>query len=244
MTTIKELQNSLKEFDQQARTVDTPADFAKLWKRIFDQEMSSSSAKSFSQYYKEMRSKSSTRRSSKHRKTQRRRRATVGGGGAPLAYNTTPGALLPTFGNFPSEAGLLELDQYINDSLLTSPKGFWPTPSAGIQSNKVGGGRKRKTYRKRRNSRRKQRGGNLAESLNMRGFPIPFAASPYPNFAQSAANSWAGGTSAVPTNSSPVAYNWEYKSGGPAGVIDPGQVTHIGSDFNKLASPSPWQTTN
>jgi hypothetical protein len=100
----------------------------------------------------------------------------------------------------------------------------------------LGGGGKRATRR-----RRTQRGGNLLDSLAMR--PLPYIATPYPNVAQAAANSLSGSTTVIPAPPSPVNYTWELK-GAPGTPINPGVVTPITSDFSRLASPAPWQTTN
>jgi hypothetical protein len=248
MPSIKEVQRSLAAFDRAARHAASPDALKTTWKRVFKKDLSTTAAESFARYYKMMRSKGKkTHKGGRRlrRATQRRQR----GGAAytlpstPVNYGMVPGLLTQTYGQFPvpvdtDPSSLRDLDVYFHDSLPLSPKGFWPTVPADMGSNKVGGGRRRRTQRHRR---RAQRGGNLLDSLYMR--PFPYVSTPYPNIIQSATNTFSGGTSPVPTPSSPVNYTWQPQSGQGAG-INPGLVTNIGSDFNKLASPAPWQTSN
>jgi hypothetical protein len=253
MPSIKQVQEKLAAFDRAARGIDAPDGFKKSWKRIFGKDLSDPAAKSFAQYYKEMRSKSGKRSSNtrkthrggrrSHRRahTQRRRRQT--GGVAPVHYQMVPGLQTNTYGSFPVEvdtdpASIKDLDVYFHDSLPLSKPGYWPQVPADMGSNKVGGAHRRGRKTQRRH--RKQRGGNLLETLSMR--PLPYIATPYPNMVQSAANTLNGGTSPVPTPPSPVNYAWELK-GSAGSPINPGLVTNIGSNFNKLASPAPWQTS-
>jgi hypothetical protein len=249
MPSVRQIQQKLKEFDAAARHTENPDGFKAAWKRIFNQNLSDAGAKSFARYYKEMRSKTSR----KARRTMRRRQsagAYTPLPQAPVNYGTTPGVLASTMGRFPVEvdtdaASIKDLDVYFHDSLPLSKAGYWPTVPADMGSNKVGGGRRRKGSRKTHKGRktrkggRKQRGGNLMESLNMRGY----VASPYPNMIQSAVNAWQGGVPPIPSPSSPVSHTWQPQSQG-VNLINPGLVTHISSDFSKLASPAPWQTSN
>jgi len=80
----------------------------------------------------------------------------------------------------------------------------------------------------------------LAESL----MTHPYISSAPPNMIQQVAASMSGATSPVPFPGNPVNQQWQYVSNGTAGLMDPGVVTPIGSDFSKLASPAPWQTPN
>lgn len=243
MVTIKQLQQSLKQFDSAARRASTPSDVAQEWKTITKTPMSPDAANAFFAYYKEMRSKGGRRTSRKERRKTRR----MHGGEAPVNYTMVPGLPVNTYGNFPVEVdidpgSIKDLDVYFHDSLPLSPPGYWPQVPANMGSNKVGGRRRtsRKNAERRRRSR-KQRGGNLLETLTAR--TIPFLSTPYPNMIQSVANQWNGGTSPVPTPSSPVDHTWALRSGG-MNLINPNQVTDISSDFSKLASPPAWQTSN
>jgi hypothetical protein len=260
MHTIASIQHSLKKFDKFARkhTNDEQA-YKRKWKTLFDMNMSDLSAKSFAQYYKEMRSK--TRR--------------MQGGYAPLQYQMAPGLHVQNYGNFPVEvstdpASIRNLDVFFQDSLV---KGCGTENSSlsvpvDMGSNKVGGKRsrshsrarahsqkrgqravknQRKTYRKHRASRkmtrrnRRQRGGDMWDSLVSRA-PLLYNATPFPNAMQSVANIWSGGTEPVPVSSSPAVHTWQPMSNGMAGTISPGMVTRLPDDLNKLASPAPWQS--
>ena len=253
--TITSIRKKLKEFDAAAST--DPADLQSTWSRVFKTDLSNKSANAFADYYRNMRS---------HTKKQR------GGSAlnpAPLSYETVPGANVAVYGRFPVEAGtdmqsILNMDVYFQNSL---------TAGCGIQdsslrvpvdmgSNKVGGRRSRtgrtkrstgrKTYRK-RNTRKapngtmrrrrgpaggRKRGGSLLESIGMR----PYMATVTPNPVQLASNNWAG--MAAPVSGRPEIPAWNYRSSGIDGLINPGMVSRIGSDFSQLASPAPWQTPN
>jgi hypothetical protein len=200
------------------------------WHRIFGNaapSMSAAAAKGFSEYYKTMaRAKKQTTRRRKQR-----------GGAAPLNYVMTPGMPLATWGQFPVEVdtdpgSIKDLDVYFHDSLPLSPPGYWPNVPADMGSNKfvASGGTRR---------HRKQRGGNLLESLAMR--PI-FTATAPPNVLQIAANAWAGSPEAIPTPASAVHYTWSPASAAGA-PINPGRITEIGNDFARLAAPAPWAST-
>ena len=246
MPSVRQIQEKLKAFDSAARHTETPDGFSAAWKRIFNQDLSEAGAKSFARYYKDMRSKTSQKRS---RRTMRRRRQQGGAytplPQAPVSYGMVPGILTNTYGNFPVEvdtdpSSIKDLDVYFHDSLPLSRAGYWPTVPADMGSNKVGGGSRRgkKGRKTRRRSSKKQRGGNLLESLNMR----PYVASPYPNIIQTATNAWQGGVPTIPSPPSPVNHTWQLQSSGQP--INPGVITPITSDFSKLASPAPWQTSN
>jgi hypothetical protein len=258
MPTIAHIQQNIKMFDKQARQAVTKSHpeeaLQKVWNQLFDTTLSNTSAKSFANYYREMRSKTRTMR---------------GGSPAPLFYSMEPG-VVGVYGNFPTEiatdpASITNLDVFYQNSL---------TRGCGVEnsslhvpedmgSNKVGGKRTRtnrksrkqarKSYKNKRirNSRKNARktlrksnrkfyGGNLAESL----MTHPYISSVPPNMIQQAAASISGATEPVPFPGSPVTHQWQYVSNGTAGIIDPGIVTPIGSDFAKLANHAPWQTPN
>jgi hypothetical protein len=259
MPTIAQIQKDLKVFDTQARTAletEKPEDHIQSsWESLFHMPLSNISAKSFTDYYRKMRS--STRKMS--------------GGMAPLSYTMTPGTI-GVYGNFPTEissdpASIQALDVFYQNSLnrgCGTENSSLPVPE-DMGSNKVGGAKTRTKSRKvarksyknkrvtksRKNARktlrkgarkglRRYKGGNLAESLMMH----PYISSAPPNLIQMAAAGVSGATAPVPFPGTPVAHQWQYVSNGTAGLIDPGIVTPIGSDFAKLASPAPWQTSN
>jgi hypothetical protein len=258
MPSIKEIQRQLAEFNRAAGRAESPEAFSAAWKRIFHRDLSAAAAKSFERYYKEMRSKRSTQRRSKT--MRRHRQKQHGGDPAPVHYQTVPGLLTNTYGSYPVEvdtdpASLDALSGGVyppNMSIPLSPAGFWPKVPADMGSNKVGGARRRRARSTRRRGqkqqrrratrrRRQQRGGNLLDSLAMR--PIPYISTAPPNFAQTLTHNISGGTQTIPAPPSPVNYTWALR-GTTGASIDPGQVTPISSDFSKLASPAPWQTTN
>jgi hypothetical protein len=259
MPSIKEVQRQLAAFDHAARGAESPDALKASWKRIFHKDLSDAAAKSFARYYKTMRSKTGKHKSRRsghrggggcgYRSTRSRQR----GGAAftlpstPVNYGMVPGLLTNTYGQFPVEvdtdpASLRDLDVYFHDSLSLSKPGFWPSVPGDMGSNKVGGGRRRsRRARQRTHRRRGQRGGNLLSSLYMR--PFPYISTAPPNFVQSGFNSYSGGTSSVPAPASPVSHTWNLSSG-LGSPISPGLVTNIDSNFSKLASPAPWQTSN
>ena len=101
---------------------------------------------------------------------------------------------------------------------------------------------RRKTLRKSRRQQRGihrgiHRGGNLLTSLTTH----PYLSSSPPNTIQNASVSWAGAQQ--PPSGNPVVPAWGYATNGSDRLINPGLITQIGSDMTKLASPSPWQTT-
>jgi hypothetical protein len=259
MPTIAQIQKDLKVFDTQARAAlekDKPeAHIQSSWESIFHMPLSNTSAKSFTNYYRKMRS--NTRK--------------MTGGMAPLSYTMTPGTI-GVYGNFPTEiasdpASIQALDVFYQNSLNKGcgiENSSLPVPE-DMGSNKVGGAKTRvksrkaarKSYKNKRVTKsrknvrktlrkglrkgmRKYRGGNLTESLVMH----PYISSAPPNLIQMAAATVSGATEPVPFPGSPVVHQWQYVSNGTAGLIDPGIVTPIGSDFAKLASPAPWQTPN
>lgn len=252
MTSIAAIHEGLKAFDSVARKSSTPNDIAAAWSGIFKQSMDAESAKSFSHYYRKMRSKTHRRNGGK------RTRKTMKGGsynivGAPLDYTVTPGLPVQTYGSFPVEvdtdpSSIKDLDVYFHDSLPLSKAGYFPTVPAHMGDNAaMKGGRrqrssrvsKRKTLRSRSKGRR-QYGGDMLATLNMRS--LPFNPTPYPNLVQSAASAFSGATTPIPTPASPVQHTWSL-AGMPGQGINPRDVTNISSDFSMLARPAPYQTT-
>ena len=264
MPSIATIQHDLSAFDTYARKhyMDAGALQAK-WKQLFSTPLTSESAKSFATYYKEMRSKS-------NRKSTRKSGGALSG--APLDYGMVPGANVQVYGRFPVEADtdpatIRDLDVYFQDSLT---KGCGIENSSlhvpvEMGSNKVGGKRSnmrksranrknsRKTTRKNRkaakNSRknrsnrktyRRHRGGDLTTSLLYH----PYISSVPSGTLQNSILNWEGTEPAVPVSGNPTVQTWNYNSHGTAGIINPGLVTPITSNFGQLASPPPWQVPN
>lgn len=262
MPSIASIQRGLSKFDTYARKHYTnSAGLQKKWEDLFSTPLTSSSAKSFATYYKEMRSKST-------------RRNTRGGAleGAPLDYGMVPGANVQVYGRFPVEADtdpstIRDLDVYFQDSLT---KGCGVENSSlhvpvEMGSNKVGGKRRalrksranrkntrkntrkasRKANRKanRKNSRktmRRYRGGDLTSSLMYH----PYISSAPSGMLQNAILNAQGTHPPVPMSGNPTVQAWDYASHGTVGTINPGLVTPITGNFEKLASPPPWQVPN
>lgn len=260
MKTVASIHKHMKEFDTYARKVvdgkNAERELQAKWHSLFHTKLGAESAKSFVKYYRSMRSK-------KH-----------SGGShispAPLTYSMTPGADAYANGRFPVAVdtdiqSLKDMDVYYQNS-LTSGCGIENssrTIPEGMGSNKVGGkhksrknrspsrkNTKSRKYRVKRNKtlrkkQRKQRGGvadvsNLMDSIASR----PYIAEPVPSVFQSLGAAINGSTSPVPGPSSPVNPSWGYVSNGIKGLIDPGLITHIGDNYQRLASPAPWQTQN
>ena len=251
MTSIAKIQQKLEQFDIAARRSTDAASLKKKWLKLFDLELSDRSAKSFAEYYREMRYNT--------------RRMRGGSSLSPASLSSSgmvPGINVGTYGRFPIEAGvdggadpIRDLDVYFRDSLTAGcgKEDISPHISRDMGSNKVGGRRtgkhNRKTYRKsrktnrksrktNRKSRRNHRGGNLLETASMR----LFNANAPPSYVQSVSNLWNGGTTPVPQPADPSIHVWNYKSHGSE-MINPGVVADIGSSFDKLASPAPWQSS-
>ena len=99
------------------------------------------------------------------------------GGAAPLSYETRPGADLP-YGNFPPYVsngfGFANVASTLGEAAGVTD---FPTPPAGLGSNKVGGSRKRSGKRV---TARKQKGGaTVLENVSaMFARPFPSAAPP------------------------------------------------------------------
>ena len=265
MPSIAKIQKDLSTFDTYARKhMDNVPALQTKWKALFDIPLTSESAKSFSTYYKTMVSKKNTRKS---RSSQR------GGdlAGAPLTYTMTPGANVQVYGRFPVEADtdpstIRDLDVYFQDSLTKGCGTENSSLSVPVEmgSNQVGGknrkaNRKSRVNRKnsrktmRKNSRkashknrktyrrnRSHRGGDLMTSLVYH----PYLSSNPQNMIQNSVLSAQGTYPPTPVSGNPTVQTWDYNSRGTAGVINPGLVTPIGNDFQRLASPAPWQTAN
>lgn len=242
-TKFRSLHRFLKE------THATPDTVQKTWTQMFGTPISEKDADYFLNYYREMYKKQrgakrATKRAAKRtlkrvakRKSLRKRGGSYALTGAPLTYSMTPGMTAGVYGRFPTEIGtdpasIQNLDQFYESGL---------TRGCGIEnstrevpetmgSNKVGGARK--TFRAKRKSNRKQKGGNLMESLSARWFPLPHAASAPPNVVQTMASNVAG----VPPfpSASPVDHTWSYKSAA-ATPFDPSLASKITSPFTQLA---------
>lgn len=248
--TIAKIQKDLKAFDQFARQAikrDGGAVEAlqTKWSSLFKSPMSKESAKSFSQYYRKMVSKRGGKRAT--RKTQKMR-----GGAATILspatinYQMVPGANVQMYGHFPVEADtdpstIRDMDVYFNSGMSRTcgVENSARQVPAGMGSNKVGGTRRNRRRGGKRSLRRRHAGGSLMESLQVH----PYVSTAPPNAFQVAANVWSGNTATIPAPASPVQSTWVPASHGTAGIINPGVITNIGSDFSKLASPPAWQTT-
>lgn len=273
MPSIAKIQKDLSTFDTYARKhMDNVPALQTKWKALFDIPLTSESAKSFSTYYKTMVSKKNTRKSRSNR-SNRSNRSQRGGNlvGAPLTYTMTPGANVQVYGRFPVEADtdpstIRDLDVYFQDSLTKGCGTENSSLSVPVEmgSNQVGGKNRkahrksrvnrknsrktlrknsrkayRKTYRRNR-SNHSHRGGDLMTSLAYH----PYLSSVPQNMIQNAVLSAEGTHPPTPVSGNPTVQTWEYNSRGTAGVINPGLVTPIGNDFQRLASPAPWQTAN
>lgn len=253
MKTIAQIQSGMRAFDEYARKTDDPTALQRKWDSLFRSELSKHSADAFVRYYRKM----------KQTKKQR-------GGVAPLDYTMTPGANVSVYGRFPvaidtNQASIRDLDVYFQNALTAdcgnpAQAAAFPSPSSEMGSNQVGG-RRRNTRRNRRNAtlrknrkdrkgtknrkdtRRRRntyraRGGDLMTTLGYH----PFLATAPPSLIQSGTNAWSGNPAPLPFPGSPVQHQWQYVSNGTAGVIDPGLVTPIGTNFGKLAGMDPYQT--
>lgn len=258
MPSIASVQRGLSKFDTYARKHYTNISALQAkWEDLFSTPLTLASAKSFATYYKEMRSK-----------TTRRNKRGGALSGAPLDYTMVPGANVQVYGRFPVEADtdpatIRDLDVYFQDS-LTKGCGIENsslTVPVEMGSNKVGGKRRnmrksranrkntRKTTRKanRKNSRkanrktaRRHRGGDLTTSLMYH----PYISSIPSGTVQNTILNWEGTHPPVPVSGNPTVQSWDYASHGTKGLINPGLVTPIVGNFEKLASPPPWQTPN
>jgi len=260
MPSIAEIQRKLKAFDTFARRSDDVSALRKKWHTVFGTELTEVSAKSFATHYREMRSKNTRGRKVTRRSRKQR------GGIAPLSYVMTPGADVSVYGRFPVEVdtdpgSIKDLDVYFQDALtLGCGKNteFWPTVPQNMGSNKVGGrrtnrNRKGRKGRKGRNGRktlhRKQRGGNVLDTiggwigngfttvtgLNADDASRPMFATAPPNAIQSGYTTYTG--MAPPPAPEPEKRAWDFQSKGTAMAISPQHVARISADFNDRVSP-------
>ena len=98
--------------------------------------------------------------------------------------------------------------------------------------------------RKDRRNTRRQNGGlmgvadNLTTSLSTR----PYLASVPVGVLQTVGASVSGSTQQVPISGNPTAHTWQYQNKGIDGLVAPSNVAYIANNFDKFASPAPWQT--
>jgi len=259
MRSIQQLQGKLKEFHAYAQKGAEEAGLQRKWKELFETPLTNLSAKSFVQYYKDMRSPKNTKnnkkggkRTRKQQKQQKQPSRQQRGGAATilspagLNYQLVPGANVMTYGRFPIEAGtdassIRDMDVYFNSGMSRGcgiENSSRQVP-ASMGSNKVGGRRNRTRKQTRKQAQKQaQAGGNLLESLASH----PYLSGAPPNAVQVAANMWSGNTQTIPAPASPAVATWSYIGRGPSGLVDPGLITPIASDFSKLASPPAWQS--
>jgi hypothetical protein len=254
--TLRDIQFRLRSLHRFLKETHATSTVQSTWNDMFGVPISKKDTDYFLNYYREMYKKRAAKRTVRHRvkRVQKSRRVkkslrarrmnrTRGGSynltGAPLSYSMTPGMTADVYGRFPTEiatdpASIQNLDQFYGSAL---------TRGCGIEnstrqvpetmgSNKVGG---RRTFKGKRKGSRKQKGGDLLQSLAMRGFPLPYGASAPPNVIQTMATSVAG-EPAFPS-SSPVDSTWTYRSAA-ATPFDPSLASKITSDFSKLAYSS------
>jgi hypothetical protein len=246
MTTLKELNEDFKEFDEAIRKLvedesesksneDLIRETKTLWYDIFGtSDLDEKSAEGMLDHYRGMRKGSkkglkNVRRTKNTRKLRKQK-----GGMAPIGATMGPGfPTMQTYGNFPSDittntSMARALDIVGGNPGMSSSCGkeesLWPTPSASMGSNKVGGGRQtRKTRRK------NMEGGSLLDSTR------PLSTNP-PGIMQQAYNTFAG-VAPVPSGD-PIDQTWKMSSGFGS-ILNP-TITKIGSDINQLATPAPW----
>jgi hypothetical protein len=229
---IADLRNDLFNFTKNAKEAvqsssnDTEAlkQIQQLWKKQFHGFLDATSAKGFVAHFKQ--EKKGTRKNRKQK-----------GGTAPIAYQMGPGVpSATTYGHFTTDVSTdkpsqHDLDVYFNSGMSrTAGTETWrfPTVPAGMGSNKVGGGR-----RSTRRNRKQKGGGSLLQTIGQ----IPFQASVPPSLIQTTYGAYAGHPSAP--SSDPTAATWSLIH--PKSVIDPANVTKIGSDINQLVTPTPWK---
>jgi hypothetical protein len=226
---VAEIRRNIQQIADKITINTTADDFCKLWKYNISKE----AANSFIRYYRDMRLKITQKKQKGRAKKTRKASKKQRGGMAPINdYAMTPGMPVATYGNFPTElatngTALHDLDVFFQNSLPISPPGYWPSVPANMGSNQVGGSR-----RYRRNTRRKQRGGNLMSSLEVR--PIPFLSSAPPNILQTSAHSWSGNPTQFPA-AGPEFPAWQpHNSAG--NLITPNTIATINNNFGTLAS--------
>jgi hypothetical protein len=103
---------------------------------------------------------------------------------------------------------------------------------------------RKNVMRKDRRNTRRQNGGllgvadNLTTSLTTR----PYLASVPVGVLQSVGAAASGSTQQVPTSGNPTTHTWHYQNKGVDGLVQPSNVAYIADNFDKFASPAPWQT--
>jgi len=213
-----------KEASRGKREEEAVTAIRSTWKRLFHGILDSESAKGFARHFRSDRS--STRKQRKQK-----------GGAAPIAYQMGPGVpSAMTYGHYPTDASTdpqskHDMDVYFNSGMSrTAGTESWrfPTVPAGMGSNKVGGGRSRRTRR-----RKQTGGGTLLETIGQ----VPFLPGAPLTSVQTGYAAYSGQPSAP--SSDPTSAAWSYSN--LKSTIDPANVTKIGSDINRLTSPSPWK---
>lgn len=201
------------------------------WKRLFHGTLDSESAKGFARHFRSNRS--STR---KQRKGSEASLVKQRGGMAPIAYQMNSGIpSATTNGHYPTDASTdpqskHDMDVYFNSGMSrTAGTESWrfPTVPVGMGSNKVGG------RRKTRRSRKQKGGGSLLETIGQ----IPFLPGAPLTSVQTGYAAYSGQPSAPSSDSTSA--TWSYSN--IRNPIDPSSITRIGSDINKLVTPSPWK---
>jgi hypothetical protein len=232
--TIKELKKDLADFtDRAKKAVQAESDevaaeraVQSIWKELFHGMLDAESAKGFVAHFQEGKRSKATRRRNRQR-----------GGMAPIAYQMGPGLPSATlYATVPTDvstdpASLRSLDATVPKigMLQTAGTETWrfPTVPATMGSNQVGG-------RRRRTRRSKQKGGgSLLETIGH----MPFQAMAPPSMIQTGYAMYSGQPSAP--SSDPTNPAWSFSSNGS--IVDPGMITKIGSDINRLVTPTPWK---
>jgi hypothetical protein len=229
---ITELKEDLATFTKKAKEavqsssndVDALKQIQQLWKKQFHGSLDATSAKGFVAHFKQ--GKKGTRKNRNQK-----------GGSAPIAYQMGPGVpSAMTYGHFPTDVSTdkpsqHDLDVYFNSGMSrTAGTESWrfPTVPPGMGSNKVGGGR-----RSTRRNRKQKGGASLLQTIGQ----IPFQAAVPPSVIQTAYGAYSGQTPAP--SSDPTAPAWSLTQS--KSVIDPANITKIGSDINQLVTPTPWK---
>jgi hypothetical protein len=259
--TLKELNEDFHDFDESARNLIASSENAddatlvaslqKKWLSLFPDLLSEEDAMKMLDHYRKVQGEMKGGKSKKSLKNIRRTKETrkngkkelrkQKGGMAPIGASMGPGfPTMQTYGSFPSDiTSSLSMSKALDivggnpgiNASCGKEESLWPTPSATMGSNKVGGGKKTRKNKKRTNGER-MNGGGLIDSLSLRAY-IPTVPS---NVVQTAQTTYQG--VAQPPSGDPTTEAWKY-SASSGGVINPA-ITKIGSDINQLATPAPW----
>jgi len=230
---VKELKEDFASFTKEAKhavqsapnNVEALKAVQSIWHKLFRRRLDTDSAKGFVAHF----TQGKTRNTRKNRKQK--------GGMAPIAYQMGPGVpSAMTYGHFTTDvssdkASQHDLDVYYNSGMSrTAGTESWrfPTVPPGMGSNKVGGGR-----RSTRRSKKQQGGASLLQTIGQ----IPFQATVPPSSVQTINAAYSGQPSAP--SSDPTSPAWSLSH--TKSMIDPANVTKIGSDINQLVMPSPWK---